>query len=60
MFMFDMVNHSKNNAGVQIDLELEYKRTCLVESYGKLKQPKIYIPDFDIDQLDNEGGFDAA
>lgn len=59
MFMFDMVNHSLDNAGNQVNLELEYKRTCLVQSYGKLKQPKIYIPDFDTAQLDGVGGFDA-
>jgi hypothetical protein len=47
MFMFDLVHHSDNTAGNQTHLEFEFNRVCQVFSAGKLRQPKIYIPDFD-------------
>lgn len=59
MFMFDMVHHSKNDAHALINLELEYKRTCFAFSYGRLFQPKLYIPDFDVVPLVNTAGFAA-
>jgi len=41
MFMFDMVHKSDQTPSTT------YKRTCIVQSAGKLKIPKIYIPDFE-------------
>jgi len=59
MFMFDMVHHGMNDAGNQIPIELEFKRTCFAFSHGRLVQPKLYIPDFDVQSLAGVGGFDA-
>lgn len=41
LFMFDMVHKSDQTPTTT------YKRLCIVKSAGKLKQPKIYIPDFE-------------
>jgi hypothetical protein len=41
MFMFDMVHKSDQYPA------LTYKRSCLVQSAGQLKSPKLYIPDFE-------------
>lgn len=41
MFMFDMVHKSDQTPTTT------YKRLCIVKSAGKLKSPKIYIPDFE-------------
>lgn len=41
MFMFDMVHKSDQTPSTT------YKRMCIVQSAGKLKSPKIYIPDFE-------------
>jgi hypothetical protein len=41
MFMFDMVHKSDQYPA------LTYKRSCLVQSAGQLKSPKLFIPDFE-------------
>jgi hypothetical protein len=41
MFMFDMVHKSDQFPA------LTYKRSCLVQSAGQLKSPKLYVPDFE-------------
>jgi hypothetical protein len=41
MFMFDMVHKSDQYPATT------YKRSCLVQSAGQLKSPKLYIPDFE-------------
>ena len=46
LFMFDMVHKSDQTPTTT------YKRSCLVQSAGKLKSPKIYIPDFEATTVD--------
>ena len=41
LFMFDMVHKSDQTPTTT------YKRLCIVQSAGKLKTPKLYIPDFE-------------
>lgn len=41
LFMFDMVHITDQTPAVT------YKRHCVVKSAGKLKTPKLYIPDFE-------------
>ena len=41
LFMFDMVHKSDQTPATT------YKRTCIVQSAGKLKSPRMYIPDFE-------------
>jgi hypothetical protein len=41
MFMFDMVHKSDQYPATT------YKRSCLVQSAGQLKSPKLYVPDFE-------------
>ena len=41
LFMFDMVHKSDQTP------QTTYKRLCIVQSAGKLKSPKLYIPDFE-------------
>jgi hypothetical protein len=41
IFMFDMVHKSTETPTTT------YKRMCLVQSAGKLVQPKLYIPDYE-------------
>jgi len=43
LFMFDMVNHTATS---QLPTTT-YKRSCLVKSAGKLRSPKLYVPDFE-------------
>jgi hypothetical protein len=41
LFMFDMVHKSDQTPTTT------YKRSCIVKSAGKLRTPKLYIPDFE-------------
>lgn len=41
LFMFDMVHKSDQTPSTT------YKRLCIVQSAGKLRTPKLYIPDFE-------------
>ena len=53
LFMFDMVHKSGHLAEGETGYiapqfpTTTYKRSCMVQSAGKLKVPKIYIPDFE-------------
>tara|TARA_B110000240_G_C13482661_1_gene445985 strand:- start:272 stop:1816 length:1545 start_codon:yes stop_codon:yes gene_type:complete len=43
LLMFDMVNHTATS---QLPTTT-YKRSCFVKSAGKLRAPKLYVPDFE-------------
>ncbi len=46
LFMFDMVHITDQTPAIT------FKRHCVVQSAGKLKSPKLFIPDFEAVQQD--------
>jgi len=42
MFMFDMVDRTAGQTPATV-----YKRSCMVKAAGRLRTPKLYIPDFE-------------